>query len=799
MDTFGLSRFVGRIDPVFAAAAAVMLAVNGIGWSADLLPGHDSFQVYHVFHYFHSGLVFNGRAPEWVPYGAFGMPADFWERVCLTPASWLCLLVGWAAGITDSLALFRASVLLEQAAYLLGMRLLAGQLFERRVTMLTVCVGAAGTVYWYEQIWWDLRIFHLFPLGLHFFLLFFRGGRPAHLWAAGIVFAMSLPGNLGYYGPLYLFLLTISGAVLTGRDPARLLALLRHNRLDAAALALFLLIVGVQIWLTAASLSGLGTSSHGREDGSMTTRPGNFLAHGGHPDTFRLVRQVLTGWPVAGNWSGAPNNTPYVGLLPLFLAGWAAVRVRTAPFPAIAAATAALLWLSLGGWFAWLAYHFPTMSLFRHVGLVYGLAKPLVLLCAGFGLDDFLRTVTRRHLAWGAVLLVVIADALWNNHLSRSGFASLWQEEAPQLWRTAWNIRFELYAGLLVLLIAADVVRQGLRPTTAAAGIIGPTGAALLGVVFAFDLLLFQAVAVNTRRAPPESLAPVVEQAARAAPTPYVASRRPFPDDPRGRALQPLIEWASDKDARLNQTAHVFTRNDPCRSMFFVAVMTRDVRAMLAARAGDEEPPREYWWGTTELRAARGIDAVRAFVREPPDDAALARILGCGAPKLRLVADAAAPGSRDEALALIRSRPDLDRIVVVPAGPTTRDPATVAAPGSAGSAEVAEFDPDRLVAEADVAAPGGAWLVYADAYHPDWTARIDGADAEVLPAYLAFKAVRLPPGRHTVELRFRPGTGLTRIRLSAAVGAAWAALLAVACVAMPTGALPAAITGRPAA
>jgi hypothetical protein len=80
-----------------------------------------------------------------------------------------------------------------------------------------------------------------------------------------------------------------------------------------------------------------------------------------------------------------------------------------------------------------------------------------------------------------------------------------------------------------------------------------------------------------------------------------------------------------------------------------------------------------------------------------------------------------------------------------------------------------------VVAKANVTAPQGAWLVYADAFHPSWRATVNGAAASLHPANLAFKALHLPPGASEVRLWFDPplsGILATTIAVGGAAGAA---------------------------
>jgi hypothetical protein len=52
--------------------------------------------------------------------------------------------------------------------------------------------------------------------------------------------------------------------------------------------------------------------------------------------------------------------------------------------------------------------------------------------------------------------------------------------------------------------------------------------------------------------------------------------------------------------------------------------------------------------------------------------------------------------------------------------------------------------------------PDGGFLVLNDLWHPWWFAQIDGRPAEMLRANVLFRAVAVPPARHTVRFIFRP-------------------------------------------
>jgi len=80
--------------------------------------------------------------------------------------------------------------------------------------------------------------------------------------------------------------------------------------------------------------------------------------------------------------------------------------------------------------------------------------------------------------------------------------------------------------------------------------------------------------------------------------------------------------------------------------------------------------------------------------------------------------------------------------------PTAADPA-------AGPATVTRDGTDGVTVR--VTTGGAGYLLLSDAYFPDWRATVDGHNATIVQADLAFRAVYLPGGgEHTVVFRFRP-------------------------------------------
>jgi hypothetical protein len=92
---------------------------------------------------------------------------------------------------------------------------------------------------------------------------------------------------------------------------------------------------------------------------------------------------------------------------------------------------------------------------------------------------------------------------------------------------------------------------------------------------------------------------------------------------------------------------------------------------------------------------------------------------------------------------------------------------------ASGKAEIVREVPERVEIATDAATD--AYLVLADTYDPGWSATVDGRPAPIRPAWITFRAVFVPRGRHTVVFRYRPagfglGLALTGVGLLLALG-----------------------------
>jgi hypothetical protein len=106
---------------------------------------------------------------------------------------------------------------------------------------------------------------------------------------------------------------------------------------------------------------------------------------------------------------------------------------------------------------------------------------------------------------------------------------------------------------------------------------------------------------------------------------------------------------------------------------------------------------------------------------------------------------------------LVRSGwPDVDprRTVLLEHAPAGFGSSGIAPPGNARLLKYANTE--VLV---EVNAPGGGILLLNDVWDPWWRATVDGSETQILTANVIFRAVVVPPGRHSVRFTFHPFSG----------------------------------------
>ena len=106
-------------------------------------------------------------------------------------------------------------------------------------------------------------------------------------------------------------------------------------------------------------------------------------------------------------------------------------------------------------------------------------------------------------------------------------------------------------------------------------------------------------------------------------------------------------------------------------------------------------------------------------------------------------------------------------------------PAPVGEPRAPSRATVVVDDDQRV--DLEVQARRAGYVILTDTFYPGWEATVDGAEAPILAANVAFRAVRVPAGEHLVSFRYRPASvvvggavsGMTAYAMATAGAVLW--------------------------
>jgi hypothetical protein len=101
------------------------------------------------------------------------------------------------------------------------------------------------------------------------------------------------------------------------------------------------------------------------------------------------------------------------------------------------------------------------------------------------------------------------------------------------------------------------------------------------------------------------------------------------------------------------------------------------------------------------------------------------------------------------------------------------DAECVGAAGAAGPGRANVVARSLNTLTLQVEAPEDSWLVISESWDAGWQAAVDGVGTRVIPGDYAFRALRVPAGTHTVEMRYQP---LSFVVGAVVSGLAWLAL-----------------------
>ncbi len=713
-----LKKLLSRVD---LSVLFIFIVLINLPYFQNIhLPRHDSMQVFELFHFFYSNLFFHGEIAKWMPYDSFGLQSNHEQLFALSAPSYLSMILGCLFEVKDVLFLYKLSILFEQIVLLLGIYLLSRLLFSSRITVFLICLASISTADWYYQINFHFRIYYLFPLACFFFISFFQKKQPEYLWLTGLTLISWVMGCPPYFLSLWIFVFSILGIGLFFQVKGIWRCVFKRSWSNVLLFLILLVICfcflyHLKQFLTSVELRSRG--SGGQNSLSM------FLPWAG-----------IYGFPDIFEWQFISQPHKYVGLLPLIFFVFSLIKVREKTYLAFLATTVCLLWLSFGGIFATLCYFFPGMGYYRHLGLTYRLLEILILICAGYGLDYFWSIRPKTKFFFLFMILAVflfLADAF---RITGKWLTDLYLKNWP-LREFFSQITFDSFLfrlsidGLFFLLSSIFFAFLYLAKMRRRQGDFHPISnnffKGLLMIVLSLDLISFQYDVYKKSPQLSQEYQPLL----------YTLKVNPLSF--QHQRLQEPVNLRHIDGLRLitrpggeikYTTAYSFLQFDPCQSQFETHIIPLGFSQLLKTR--------------------------------PQLDPDLLHVLGCYAPKLRLLTQTVFTDTVDETINLIRGMFPLYNTVVLrgvkePNLSLQSHPSPIQ--DQEKFIEVKKFSANELILEVDIPSQRGAYLIYADSYHPGWKATINGVKTPIFEAYLAFKAIHLDHGKSRVRFFFDNG------------------------------------------
>jgi hypothetical protein len=271
-----------------------------------------------------------------------------------------------------------------------------------------------------------------------------------------------------------------------------------------------------------------------------------------------------------------------------------------------------------------------------------------------------------------------------------------------------------------------------------------PWMAALLGALAALDLWAFDQKAIKTVDAAVYGARPATAAFLENAPAGRVLTAPKTRASNRWGGRDEAEAWGAFKDALVPNVGMAWGLSD---ADGFEQVRGRDYERVLA-EAG--KAPDSPWLDWMAVRYVTSRDPLPAGRWKPVFRSSVILYENAEALPRAYLAPRALALPREEVFAALSAGTHAPGSVVLVEGPLAAGEQA----GAAGTVRWKEEGPNGMSFEVDAAGP--AWLVVTDAWAPGWRARADGKPIALRRANFCQRAVRLPAGASSVEMRYAP-------------------------------------------
>lgn len=397
-----IAYFCRRLILIGGIPLALSVLMNLPALQSSFIPTHDSFFCFSCFAIFAKHLRQFGEIPLWLPNSIYGMPPDYRQLVGLSPISWLFILISLIFRHADLLCLFKLSLILEQALFGASCAWLAHLLFRRFSVQIFFVISSMMSCDLWHQPFFNLRQMVPLPWIIGLMLLAFRRKSRLLLFAsAGPILAAAY--GLSFYFSAYLAILWLTGIsislVIHWKNELGWLIVwpkrrqLIHEFLLVVLLFVFAGAIGCHLLLAE---NGQTPMSPGRDPTTGLVSPSVYLSYGGVIDLATQVWSESVAWP-----DFAHNQEAYIycGVPVMFAAVMGIFLARSRSSRLVKGMLFFTAAFSIAGFLPLLLYYLPLMNNFRHLGYTSVTVRFFLCLAAGFGMQSLLDSIFRKNLS----------------------------------------------------------------------------------------------------------------------------------------------------------------------------------------------------------------------------------------------------------------------------------------------------------------------------------------------------------------------------------------------------------------
>lgn len=427
-----------------------LFLVNIFSIRNDVIPAHDTSWCYQIFYFFYNEIMVNKVIPQWNPFVAYGQPFYF-TYLSFTPSNFLIAFIGWVFNVKNTLLLFKATLLLEQAILLIGIYYLSLKIYKHRLTAIFACIASSYSIVWIYQPAFNLRILYLLPTLLYWTINFFEKKNLNYILMIGLLFIF------WSFGTLYLLIIPIATFFIffiTVALHTDKIFPLKYNKITYLLLILLISIIFLLINFYVSISSQIILSPHGGRTSDGINSLSTFLTYGGIPSFNQILQGYLFGLPFDLPYKDAAYPISlYSGIIVVFYFIYAIVSKGLNNYSKFFLLIIIVLTLfAMGGIVSTLFYFIPGINFYRHIGLIHPFIKIFICLVAAFGFDKF------NYISYKKTIIIISAILLLSEIALAGSEPFLSQIPISTIFSEIKSIRFFIYVNLITKILILSLI-----------------------------------------------------------------------------------------------------------------------------------------------------------------------------------------------------------------------------------------------------------------------------------------------------------------------------------------------------